>query len=82
MGRRNAKKVAGTGGFGDVSGELEQAVYLTKSDSCLYGYSLSVTDMGKQYLVGTGNDPMYGTSALTFKTLDIYFGAITGIAIN
>lgn len=75
-------KVAGTGGFGDVSGELEQAGYLTKSGSWLYGYSLSVTDMGKEYLVGTGKDAMYGTSTLTFKTLDIDFGEITGVAIN
>ena len=77
-----SKKVAGTGGFGDVSGDLEQAGYLTKSGSWLYGYSLSVTDMGKQFLVGTGQDAMYGTSTLTFKTLDIDFGEITGIAIN
>lgn len=75
-------EVAGTGGFGDVSGELEQAGYLTKSGSWLYGYSLSVTDIGKEYLVGTGNDAMYGTSTLNFKTLDIDFGEITGIAIN
>ena len=77
-----SKNVAGTGGFGDVSDALEQAGYIRKSGSWLYGYSLSVTDMGKPYLASSGKDAMYGTTTLSFLTLDIDFGEITGVVIN
>ena len=77
-----SKKVAGTADIGDESDELKKAGYITKSGNWVDGYYLNVTDMGKQYLVSIGKDAVYGTSTLTFKTLDIDFGEITGVAIN
>ena len=74
--------MTGTDALNNASTILEQQGYLTKSGSWLYGYSLIPTALGKPYIVGSGSDALYGTTTLSFKTFDIGFNEILGIAID
>lgn len=61
---------------------LERAGYLTSKGNWLYGYELHVTNKGRPYYMGEGERDTQGHRKLMFKTFDIDFDKITGIAIN
>ena len=66
----------------NASDLLEQEGYVTKSGSWIYGYTLNSTDLGSEYIDNVGKEPMYGKNTITFKTLEIDFGEITGVSLN
>src|ERR1035437_9380728 len=69
-------------GEGRFYPKLEKAGFITASGNWLYGYKLHVTEKGKPYYMGVGKKDSQGNKTLMFKTFDIDFNGITGIAIN
>lgn len=69
----------------DPSYKLEQEGYITVYVDWTYfsdpSYRLSVTEKGNQYYLGEGKSRRRD-NALLFKTFDVGFNEITGIAIN
>lgn len=69
-------------GAGSKCDKLEREGFVYKTGNWIYGYTLNVTDKGKPYVIGQGQDAMYSQSTLKFQAFDLDFDQITGIAIN
>jgi len=61
---------------------LERAGLIYKKGGFFSGYMVYATDKGKPYLIGEETEHMYGKNVLKFKSFEIDFNQITGIAIN
>lgn len=62
--------------------KLEKAGYILVHTSWGYPYhTISATEKGNQYYLGEG-ESSNGNNTLLFKTIDVGFGEITGIAID
>lgn len=77
-----SQTIGGTDPLNNADDILEQEGYIYKSGSWLHGYSIHPTEKGQQFITASGKDGMYGTKTVDFKTFDINFGEITGIAVN